>query len=235
MHKILISKAFKRAEEIEKKRGIKMPSNTSIAKLLSDYIEEKVHFHFGERRLRDYYNLALKNDGDDINIVQQKVILGLCKYLGYQDYQHFLKENITDNKKENPNPKNPNIIRVIDKNKITISSIIIALLISFLGYDLTKKDCMVWDNDHYKMIRCDERSSSIPKVVYNEVIFNNLKKVTPNCEYPFYKPDGSENLWYGKSIKGDLEYFTYHGLHPLTGETLHPITKYMIEKHICNQ
>ncbi|WP_117880196.1 hypothetical protein [Aureibaculum luteum] len=229
MHRDLILKAFKKAEENEKKRDGKTPSNTSIAKLLSNFIEEKEQFQFGERRFRDYYNLAIKKGGNDVSIMQQKVILGLCKYLGYKDYHHFLKENSPEKKYHN------NFISNINKNKTTIGSIIIVLLISYFGYELTKKDCMVWiENNHFERIKC-EYESEIKSIQYNKVIFDNFKRVEPDCNYHFFKPDGSENLWYGKSIKGELEFFTYHGLHPTTGKTLDPITQYMIDKHICNK
>ena len=72
------------------------------------------------------------------------------------------------------------------------------------------------------------------KNLINKQIFDNLKRVDPDCKYPFFKADGSENLWYGKSAKGKLEYFTSYGLHPVTGKTLDPITPYMIKKHICS-
>jgi len=160
--------------------------------------------------------------------MQQKVILGLCKYLGYKEYQHFLKANPP--KKENQN----NFISNFNKNKTAIGSIIITIIMGYLGYDLIKKDCMTWVNDHYEKIKCEKQNVN-NVVQYNEITFANLNRIEPNCSYPFYKTDGSENLWYGKSIKGELEFYTFYGLHPETGETLDPITQYMIDKYICNK
>ncbi len=50
-----------------------------------------------------------------------------------------------------------------------------------------------------------------------------------------FKEDDSVRIWYGKNREGELEYFSSQGLHPQTGKTLKPITRYMIEKYICNR
>lgn len=57
----------------------------------------------------------------------------------------------------------------------------------------------------------------------------------PSCDLIFFDKSGNAQIWYGKNLKGELEIFTSLGLHPETGKTLKPISKYMIEKYICTK
>lgn len=223
MHRELIIKAFEKA-----KKEVQSVKLTHSSSHLSDYISEESGVVYGEKSLRTYYKKAIGNSEDNIEF-KEYVKESLSKFLGYDDYQHYLKENLPKRKQNNNS-----FISNINKKKTTIGSIIIALFITYFGYDVTKKECMIWvDNSHYEKIRCEnEDGISIPK---NKVIFNNLRRVEPKCDYQFFKTDGSENLWYGRSVKGELEFFTYYGLHPQTGKTLDPITQYMIDKYICKE
>jgi hypothetical protein len=224
MHRDLILKAFEKT-----KKDIRTNKSTHLAKHLSDYIFEESRETYGEKSLRTYYKKAINNSSENIEF-KGYVKEALSKYLGYRDYQHFLKENPSEK-----NIKNSNLVAVIRKKKTTIGSIIIAVLMTYFGYDLTKKDCMAWvENSYYERLKCGEESE-VKSIKYNKLIFDNLKRIDPDCNYPFFKADGSENLWYGKSAKGELEFFTYYGLHPVTGKTLDPITQYMIDKYICNR
>ncbi|GGK16672.1 hypothetical protein GCM10007962_08700 [Yeosuana aromativorans] len=91
MHKRLIIEAFKKGESIRKKLGEKKLSLVSIAEDLSNYILTEEGFLLGERSFRDYKNEAekLMDDEVDINIKQYKVIVGLCRYLGYDSFKDF--------------------------------------------------------------------------------------------------------------------------------------------------
>ncbi len=51
-------------------------------------------------------------------------------------------------------------------------------------------------------------------------------------EFYFHETNGSENLWYGKPTKGELEFFTYYSLHSVIGKTLDPITQYLIDIYL---
>ena len=233
MNKILVLKAFEKAKEKKKKKGIKKPSQTDLSEELSNYIDKIEAISLGERSFRDYYNEAkkLKDDEEDIRIKQISVINGLCKYLGFNDYQEFLLS--IEDEREKTNLEKIRI--VVKKNKITIS-IIGIVLASFFIYDFTTRQrLMVWQEDHYVEVKLDLQEYDINQLkAYKEERILNFKQITPDCNTDFFKEDGSENLWYGKSKDGELEYFTDLGLHPETGSTLKKITKHMIKTHICD-
>lgn len=222
MHKYLIIKAFEKAKkEVESKKL------THWSTYLSDFIYEDTGEQYGEKSLRTHYNKAKRNSDENIEL-KSYVTNSLSIYLGYDSYLHFLKENQVEGKKSCNND-----VSKIRKKKKNLGLIIIAILTIYFGYDMVKKNCMIWQGGYYVKVKCNN-ASDIKSIPYNEVILNNFKQVIkPDCNYLFFKSDGSENLWYGKSAKGELEFFTYYGLHPTTGKTLNPITQYMINKYIC--
>jgi len=224
MHRQLIIKAIEKA-----KKELGSSKKTHAAQHLSDFILEETGEPYGEKSLRGNYNKAKGNSEENIEF-KNYVANSLSKYLGYGSYNHFLSEN----PKDETHLRN-NFLSKANKKKTTIGSIIIAAFMAYFGYDMTKKDCMVWtDNSHFERIKC-EGKSELKTITYDKVIFDNFKRVNPDCNFSFFKPDGSEDLWYGKSVPGELEFFTYHGLHPTTGKTLDPITQYMIDKYICKE
>tara|TARA_R110002033_G_scaffold167528_1_gene206748 strand:+ start:21527 stop:22636 length:1110 start_codon:yes stop_codon:yes gene_type:complete len=124
-------------------------------------------------------------------------------------------------------------------NKILVFSCILLLSIPVI---LTTKDVlnnrvkwMVWQVDHYEEVEFDDEKYNINQLkYYKEDRIKYFNKVDPICEYKFFNEDGSVRIWYGKNKNKVLEYFTDYGLHPETGKTLKPISKYMIDKYICN-
>jgi hypothetical protein len=119
--------------------------------------------------------------------------------------------------------------------KIIIISSIILLFIVFVIIPLNKTKWMVWQNDHYIETSFDLEKYNLDDLkLYKKERIEHFKKIeSPSCTTFFFKANGSENVWYGKNSKGELEYFTDLGLHPETGKTLKKITKYMIKTHIC--
>lgn len=91
-HRKLIIKAFERAEKEEELKGNKTPSKSARALEISVALYEQSGVQIGEKSLRNYYNLALKNTAEDINIAQVEVVKGLLKYLAFKDYKEFISE-----------------------------------------------------------------------------------------------------------------------------------------------
>jgi len=118
--------------------------------------------------------------------------------------------------------------------KIAILAVIITTII-ILKINIKKEpNWMIWKEDHYEVVDFDLNKYDFNELkLYKEERISNFKQIEANCNTVFFKDDGSENIWYGKNIKGRLEYFTDLGLHPETGKTLKKITKYMIREHIC--
>lgn len=218
MKKKVILAAFEKAKE---ETGSSIL--THQAQYISGYLTEDCGYSFGERRLRQYFINCKKGDEIEIN---QKVLQHLCNFLDFNDFNDF-KSNFTDK----PFPK-----KNYSKKRIkTIAIPIIILVLSYVGYDMTKKDCMIWvENSHYEKVRCEDKIKE-GAVLYNEVVFEKFKRIDPNCDYAFFNSEGQENLWYLKRKNGDIEYFTYYGFHPIANKTLKPITQYIINKYICNK
>jgi hypothetical protein len=94
-----------------------------------------------------------------------------------------------------------------------------------------EKPCMIWKEDHYE--RTTPELASNPMVKY-EAIDNDklqsMKKITP-CDTTTFFRDGMPVVWYSRQNNA-FEYFTYPGLHPVSGKTLKPITRTIINGHI---
>ncbi|SFB97970.1 hypothetical protein SAMN04489722_101388 [Algibacter lectus] len=238
MHKILILKAFKKAEADRILLGDKKPSLTNKAEDIADYVSQETGFVLGERSYRDYRKdaEALKISDGDINIKQHKVVCGLLKYLEFDNYEEFKKVNeATINNNPNLKVKKKTSSKFDVKHKITLG-VLCSLIIIFLSFKyLNTQRWMSWENDHYIETNFDPENYELGNLkLYNPDRIDNFRKIIPNCDTQFYTETGNTNVWYGKNETGVLEYFTALGKHPTTGKTLKEITDYMIKKHICS-
>ncbi len=235
MNRILILHAFAKAEQEIKKTGVLQPSLTQKATHISDFIEENEGFTIGERSLRVYRGEAIKLDGenDDIRIKQLHVISGLCKYMGYDNYQEYVSNEVFNDtvKSGKLEGKKINPVRLV-KILITILALgIIAILI--YSYS-NRQRWMVWQEDHYEEVDFDAGTYGLKRLkLLNEDKLTAFRKVEVTCDTIFFNDDNSVRYWYGKNRKRELEFFTDVGLHPETGKTLKSITPYMIKKWIC--
>ncbi|WP_047547325.1 hypothetical protein [Psychroserpens sp. Hel_I_66] len=261
MHKKITLGAFQKAKENEQKKGARIPSKNRLSKVLSDYIFSEMNFSIGERSLKNYFDksLEIKETNEDINIAQLDVVNGLCRYLGYKNYEDY----ILNSKKNNDNDVN-DIVHIdqdgestnIDKLKnktlfarfrsssalnkllIIVFSIIVLVIITIpLSNTIGNQTrWMVWQEDHYVEVEFDAEKYNVNQLkLFKEERIRLFKKISPDClETIFFNGDGSVNIWYGKNKDKKLEYFTALGLHPQTGKSLKPITHYMIDKYICN-
>jgi len=245
MQKKLVIEAFKKARRELELKGINGPSNHQVAILISDFMLNEIDFSISKRSIANYYNSANEVlDSEDINISQNNVVLGLCKYLGYFDYKDFM-ENIESTDREEAkhilNTKTDKSLKIdskiVKRNFGIVISIIAVLIIGLVIFMTSNKDrWMVWKEDHYEEADFDQNELSNGALeFFKEERIANFKKINnPNCDYKFFNEDGSVNVWYGKNKKGELEIFTEIGLHPETGKSLKPITAYMIRKYICD-
>lgn len=234
MNKVLILRAFEKARDNLKNKGIKKPSSVEIAEEISDYIDKNESFKLGERSFRDYHNAAqkIKNLDYDINIKQLNVITGLCNYLEFEDYKAFVASlNISSNDK-----KNSSTFNFIKKNKVTMITSFALITLFIIINSVTKQRWMIWQENHYIEVKFDTKTYNLNQLkLYKEDKIEDFKKVRLDCGYDFFNNDGTVRIWYGKNKNKDLEYFTALGLHPETGKTLNPITEYMITKYICKK
>ncbi len=237
MHKKLIIKAFEKAKKERQKQGEIKPAVVTLSEDISDFIDKHIGFNLGEKSFRIYRNNALKVDDskEDINIKQLDIVLGLCKYLGFEKYEDFVSSLNSNDKTKKDTGITRKLSGLIKKNWFII--VIITCFIVFLIINsINKQRWMVWNVDHYVEVKFDTEKYNIGNLkLYKEERIINFKKIKPYCnKTKFFNSDGSIKIWYGKNIKGELECFTSVGLHPETGKILKPITNYMIEKYICS-
>lgn len=238
MHNKLIKESFEKALQQEAERGILNPSKSRLATILSDYIEENQDFQFGERRLRDYYNEALAEA--QVEIKQPAVLNGLSSFLGYNNYQDFVVR-LTENKKdpislepENEVGETLRILTFVKKHKISLTITLIAAAVIMFLMVFNQERWMSWDGDNYVETSFDaEKLKSGTLKVYKEDRIANFTLLKPECDTQFFNADGNVRVWYSKSKNGKLDFFSGYGLHPITGKTLKPITKYIIDKYVC--
>lgn len=100
------------------------------------------------------------------------------------------------------------------------------------------KNCMVWVKNHYQAVEYDKVKDTADAIPLNQYTLDNFKKITVSDTTTFFK-NGDYNrplVWYGKSSnKKEYEYFNQPGLHPETGKTLKPISRYIIKKYILSK
>lgn len=238
MHKELILAAFEKAREDEAKRGYNDPAKSSLATLLSDFIEAEFKFQFGERSLRDYYSQALA--GNSIEIRQPRVLDGLSRYLRYVDYADYLLKNPGENRvasieKEEKSGNAASLKPFLKRNKTTLAIVVVAILIISGISIFSHPKWMEWDGTHYieTPFDADKLKAGILKP-YKKDRIDDFERIEPTCEIQFFNEDKSVRIWYGKNNAGEWEFFSSYGLHPRTGKTLKPITQYIVDKYICN-
>jgi hypothetical protein len=242
MHQKLIVEAFVKAEKEEKKETGLSVSNHKLSERISDTLLNDFKCSFGDKSLRVLYNDAKNDKEKKVVIKQQIVINSLCKYLGYEDYIDFVENNL-DFKKSNdlPHKKQKKIklestkgfLKGIKNNKIVVTLIII-LLALLVVFSINKQRWMVWDTNKYVEVKFDTEKYNVGQLkIYKEERIKFFKKIEHNCEVNYFDEGGGVRVWYGKNLNGKLEIFTSFGLHPITGKTLKPVTKYMVNKYFC--
>ncbi|WP_300491733.1 hypothetical protein [Flavobacterium sp.] len=116
-------------------------------------------------------------------------------------------------------PKGPN------KWYLTMGALIVMVVLVW-GLNktvFTPKNCMVWMEDHYEKIDCNDPDINGYSVKLDEELLEHFRKVSYSDTLTFFNLYGKPLIWYSKS-NGVYELFTYHGLHPVTEKTLKPIT-----------
>ncbi|MEE9364099.1 MAG: hypothetical protein V3U92_15985 [Cellulophaga sp.] len=93
-------------------------------------------------------------------------------------------------------------------------------------------NCMTWDKTHFKKVSCITTFGA--KIVpLDQVRLKTFKKVEVTMATLFFSEETNKPLfWYYKTKKGEIEFFTAPGLHPITEKTLDEITPYIIQKYV---
>ena len=223
MHGKLLLEAFGKVQETTGEEVV-----TKQAKKLSDIIEELSGEPFGERRLRDLRRHALR--GRKVRL-KEFVADALCRYVEYNSLEdYYLKNQIQIG---SPDHRRKRLVSLQSLGATLLFMTVIAA-----GWYWANKEepnrVMMWDGNKYKEVSLDSNIHTLGALQpYNEEKLNQLKKIRPDCNTLFFDAQGEALLWYGKNVKGELEYFTALAKHPETGKSLKEITPYMIRKYIC--
>lgn len=126
-----------------------------------------------------------------------------------------------------------------DWKKKIVTSLAVVFFISltgFLVHKSTEPKCMIWKEDHYERIDCEQSSNlgllKFAQVFpYDEILFDNFKKLTITDTTSFFNKNGDPIVWYSKQ-NNDCEYFTWEGIHPISRKKLKPISRTIINNYI---
>ncbi|WP_298499838.1 hypothetical protein [uncultured Algibacter sp.] len=228
MYKEVVKQAFDKA-----KHDIPGRSNkTNRSEHISNILLEDYKYQISSRTLRNLYDDSVKkNDKEDISI-NSNYIQKLCLYLGFENYNEFLKEYPNDLVGSN----DQKLLAIIKKNKATLIISVLTIIIVLSVTTFNKQRWMIWDDIQYIEVDFDAEKYSLSQLkIYNQDHIDNFKRVIPDCQTEFFNNDGAVNIWYGKNNSGELEYFTSIAKHPETNKTLREISDYMIKKYICKE
>ncbi|TGN27781.1 hypothetical protein [Empedobacter tilapiae] len=251
--KQLFEKVFEKA-----KRDCGSSSKNAISTYLNTIFIDDYNFSISTKTISRYYESLEKNEINEknISIDTLNTLAHYIDYENFGDFNQknqlkkseekevnveeiasiepILDDNISEEESIiNLSSKKSNFFEKIklQKNKIIIGGGVTTALVAgnlFLNSINQNSSCMVWKENHYEEIECEETSLQMNAVPYNETVFQ-LKKIT--------KPDtlnienALDKVWYTK-INGEVEFFTNYGLHPENGKTLKPVTKYILTKYV---
>lgn len=228
---------------------------------LSNFIEEKTDGHIKSRTARRAHKRYIELDENTGKPIPETV-KSFCKFLGYNDYEDYVEKNglnepkikkgeaLESNTEINEEPEKINGDSIVFNKRnnwiwIVFASVLIFAVISiyqeFNEFEASKENtsdfrCMSWAVDHYVETNCNLSSHPKFKTKVEPLVLSimkTMKKVKVTSSYNFFLEETSKPLiWYYKTKKGEIEYFTSPGLHPVNGETLKKITPTIIQKYV---
>ena len=234
----VLLKAFEKAKE-----ELGSDKKTHLSTYLSDLLQEEYNYTIGERRLRDYYTDYQKNVPPDAPDLKPKLIECFCRYLGYENYAGYIVHQAQLEAHDTPPHHNTSLNPQATWGKSSWKQttgpkkyqrkfwvVFVAGLAgsaAYMGLVKDEKECMVWLEDHYEKSICDGESG---EVALESIFLERLKKVSV-CDTTTFFKNGQPVIWYD-IVGGQYEFFTYFGLHPITGNTLRPISRTIIDLQV---
>ncbi|WP_036156509.1 hypothetical protein [Maribacter forsetii] len=206
--KEIVEKVFQNAE-----RECSKDSKHALSNLIAESIS------LSPRTIERLYDKYLEGK-ESIGIQNEHTINELCKYLNYDSYAAYVKQN---NKTKT------------DVKKLKVFAVVSLIVVVGLILGLSEKNketlCMTWKGDHFEKVACSVNYKE--KVVpLDEVRLHNLKKIDVDLTTDFFDETTRQPLiWYYKS-GNKIEFYTAPGLHPVNGKTLKAITEHIVDKYV---
>ncbi|PQJ72318.1 hypothetical protein BTO14_03225 [Polaribacter butkevichii] len=240
MIKVLLTDFFNKIEKKEMKKNKNAQATFWVEELQEVTPTDKNYISV--RKATRLYNKYIEEREQVIVKEPNKYLLDfMSQYLGYNGFEEYLTKQESTN--ENTGKKKTIIPKKIEKksflkrNKkmvvIGLGFISFLLLFSLVKNTANKSEtCIIWKETHFEKSNCT-LNKTIDNSLY-KIDIENFKKVKVTKETPFFK-NGKPQIWYGKSSKRKMEYFTQRGVHPETLKELDPITEYIINKYVFTE
>ncbi|SEC31267.1 hypothetical protein SAMN05192540_2866 [Maribacter dokdonensis] len=210
-------------EKVFEKAKTECPKHSRYA--LSNHIAEFTSI--SAKTIERLYDKYLEKRGS-IGDQNEYTINDLCKYLGYNSYADYVKQNRKSKISINVNNGGEK-----KKWKVLVTVCLVLVIGLILGLSEKSKEpkCMVWQTDHYERIECFTINNKII-IPLDEVRLQNFKKVDVDLTTEFFEETtGKPLIWYYKN-GNTIEFYTSPGLHPVNDKTLKAVTEHIIEKYV---
>jgi hypothetical protein len=234
MIKALVTEFFNEIEKKELKKNKNAQATFWVEELQEVGSQDKNYISV--RKATRLYNKYIEEREQVIVKEPNKYILDfMALYLGWTDFEAYQSKKGL--KEEKNAPKKTEKKSLLKKHQKTLigSSVLLLFPVLFVlnKYNINNTEtCIMWNETHFEKSDC-RLKNTIDNSFYN-INIKKFKKVKVTKETPFFK-DGNPLIWYGKSSKRKMEYFTQRGIHPETLKELDPITKYIIDKYVVNE
>ena len=164
MKKILFEKAFKKAKSQSGKE-----TKHGLSNYLSDLITDDLKFSINAVTLVRYYDKYVEGDNQKTYNPSSDLLDVISRYLGYENFENFVLKN----KKVEEIDANNNSLSLdknreyeknnfFKKNKITIISGSLIVIIAFIIASINQQRWMVWDNRSlYIEVKIDARKTQL--------------------------------------------------------------------------
>jgi len=233
MHIDIIVSAFAKAKKEELKETGLEGSTNRASERISAYISEVSDIPYSSRSLRNALNDA-SDPSKAVEILQPKVLNALCMYLGYDNYQDYIKvQGEISTPTKSPTEENKRSFLKRHSKWIALFGVMIIIGLGIIFFSDNQR-WMEWDTNHYVEVSFNAKKLQEGTLkLYKKDRIENFRKVSLTCDSVFFNANARPNFWYGKNSRKQLEYFTGLAKHPETGKSLKPLSQYMINKYIC--
>jgi hypothetical protein len=240
MIKALVTDFFNEIEKKELKKN-KNAQATFWVEELQDVNSNDKNYISVKKATRLYNKYVEEREQVIVKEPNKYLLDFMSQYVGSKNFEEYQtkKESTKEiiEKEVKSIPKNNQKQSFLKKNKKTVvlgSSLITFLLLFFIIKNNTKisENCILWNENHFEKSVCTIKHA-IDNSLY-KIDIEKFKKIKVTKETPFFK-NGKPLIWYGKSSKRKMEYFTERGIHPETLKELAPITEYIINKYVFTE
>lgn len=98
-------------------------------------------------------------------------------------------------------------------------------------YYTGKEGCMIWDDDHYEPLECNDQSTSAKHYPIDHQLVDHFKRIKRQDTLTYRS---IRKVWYS-NYKGRMEFYTDSGPNPLdTNLRVLPMTTHILEKYVLH-